>query len=97
MTETNPQNRRLRYARVSTYVQTLDPQVEQPRADGCTEVYREKVSGAKANRRQLLRRLDDLTPDDVVTVSRLDPLARSTSTWSPSSRGSQMRVGNVNR
>jgi Resolvase, N terminal domain len=46
MTETNPQTRRLGYARVSTYGQTLDAQLEQLRADGCAKVYREKASGA---------------------------------------------------
>ena len=46
MTKTHPQNRRLGYARVSTYGQTLDAQLEQLRAEGCTKIYREKVTGA---------------------------------------------------
>jgi DNA invertase Pin-like site-specific DNA recombinase len=78
MTETNPQNRRLGYARVSTYGQTLDAQLEQLRADGCAKVYREKASGAQADRRELLRMLKDVMPGDVVTVTRIDRLARST-------------------
>ncbi len=78
MTETNPQNRRLGYARVSTYGQTLDAQLEQLRADGCAKVYREKASGAQADRRDLLRMLKDIMPGDVVTVTRIDRLARST-------------------
>jgi DNA invertase Pin-like site-specific DNA recombinase len=78
MTETNPQNRCLGYARVSTYGQTLDAQLEQLRADGCAKVYREKASGAQADRRELLRMLKDITPGDVVTVTRIDRLARST-------------------
>ena len=78
MTETHLQNRRLGYARVSTYGQTLDAQLEQLKAEGCAKIYREKASGAKADRRELLRMLDSLTPGDVVTVTRIDRLARST-------------------
>jgi DNA invertase Pin-like site-specific DNA recombinase len=78
MAETSPQNRRLGYARVSTYGQTLDAQLEQLRAEGCAKIYREKASGAQADRRELLRMLKDLAPGDVVTVTRIDRLARST-------------------
>jgi DNA invertase Pin-like site-specific DNA recombinase len=78
MTETHPQNRRLGYARVSTYGQTLDAQLEQLRAAGCTKIYREKVTGARADRRELLAMLRHLAPGDVVTVTRIDRLARST-------------------
>ncbi len=78
MTETRPPNRRLGYARVSTYGQTLQAQLEQLRAEGCEKIYREKVTGARADRRQLLRLLKDLTSGDVVTVTRIDRLARST-------------------
>ena len=48
MTETHPQNRRLGYARVSTYGQTLDAQLEQLRGAGCSKIFREKVTGAQA-------------------------------------------------
>ena len=78
MTEPNPQNRRLGYARVSTYGQTLDAQLEQLRADGCARIYREKASGAQPTRRELLRMVKALGPGDVVTVTRIDRLARST-------------------
>src|ERR1700730_10536597 len=78
MTETHPQNRRLGYARVSTYGQTLDAQLEQLRGAGCTKIYREKVTGAHSDRRQLLKMLDTLAPGDMVTVTRIDRLARST-------------------
>jgi DNA invertase Pin-like site-specific DNA recombinase len=55
MTGTYVQNRRLGYARVSTYGQTLDAQPEQLRAEGCAKVYREKASGARDDRRELLK------------------------------------------
>jgi DNA invertase Pin-like site-specific DNA recombinase len=77
--EPPPENRRLGYARVSTYGQTLDSQLEQLRAAGCTtKIYREKVTGAHSDRRQLLKMLKALAPGDVVAVTRIDRLARST-------------------
>ena len=78
MTESNSQTRRLGYARVSTYGQTLDAQLEQLRADGSVRIYREKASGTQPTRRELLRMLKALAPGDVVTVTRIDRLARST-------------------
>ena len=80
MTATHPQNRRLGYARISTYGQPLDSQLKQLRANGCSSrnIYRENVSGARPDRRELLRMLDRLAPGDVVTVTRIDRLARST-------------------
>ncbi len=38
MTETQPETRRLGYARVSTYGQMLDAQLDQLRAEGCAKV-----------------------------------------------------------
>jgi DNA invertase Pin-like site-specific DNA recombinase len=45
---------------------------------GCKKVFREVASGAKTDRAQLRRLLDQLEAGDVVTVTRLDRLARST-------------------
>jgi hypothetical protein len=76
---TNGAHRRLiGYARVSTVGQTLATQLEQLRAAGCTSrnIYREKVTGARADRRELNRMLGKLAPGDVVTVTRIDRLAR---------------------
>jgi DNA invertase Pin-like site-specific DNA recombinase len=78
MPEKKPQNRRLGYARVSTVGQTLDSQLEQLRKAGCRTIFREKVTGARADRRELLKMLKALAPGDVVTVTRIDRLARST-------------------
>jgi DNA invertase Pin-like site-specific DNA recombinase len=80
MTGTKPQNQAIGYARVSTYGQTLDAQLDQLRAAGCSSrnIYREKVTGARSDRRELLRMLDRLASGDVVTVTRIDRLARST-------------------
>jgi DNA invertase Pin-like site-specific DNA recombinase len=78
MIESNPPSHRLGYARVSTYGQTLDAQLAQLRADGCAPIYREKASGAQPIRCELMRMLKALGPGDVLTVTRIDRLARST-------------------
>ena len=80
MVETHPEKRLIGYARVSTYGQTLDSQLEQLRAAGCgsRNIHREKVTGARADRRELNRMLGKLAPGDMVTVTRIDRLARST-------------------
>src|ERR1700751_3139396 len=79
MNETHLEKRPLGYARVSTYGQTLDSQLEQLRKAGCNSrnIDREKVTGARADRRELNRMLGKLAPGDVVTVTRIDRLARS--------------------
>jgi DNA invertase Pin-like site-specific DNA recombinase len=66
------------YARVSTDGQSVDAQVKQLRAAGAEKVFREKASGAKTDRAQLRRALKEIDADDVLIVTRLDRLARST-------------------
>lgn len=68
------------YARVSTDDQHLDHQRSVLSAHGCQRIYEEKVSGARRDRPQLALLLDHLRQDhdDVVVVTRLDRLARST-------------------
>ena len=78
MTETQLQTRHLGYARVSTYGQTHDAQLAQLKAQGCSKIYREKASGAQPDRRELLKLLKAIAPGDVVIVTRIDRLARST-------------------
>jgi DNA invertase Pin-like site-specific DNA recombinase len=66
------------YTRVSTDGQTVTAQVAELRAAGCAHVFREVASGAKSDRRALRRALDKLAAGDVLVVTRLDRLARST-------------------
>src|SRR5437588_10552079 len=66
------------YARVSTDGQSIDAQVRALTKAGCKKVFREVASGAKTDRAQLRRLLDQLEAGDVLTVTRLDRLARST-------------------
>jgi len=72
------ETRRLGYARASTYGQTINAQLAHLRAAGCTRIYREKMGGVRPDRRELLKLLKALAPGDVVTVTRIDRLARST-------------------
>jgi DNA invertase Pin-like site-specific DNA recombinase len=66
------------YARVSTDGQTVGAQVEALTAVGATKVFRETASGAKTDRAQLRKVLAVLDAGDVLMVTRLDRLARST-------------------
>ena len=66
------------YARVSTREQDLAAQDAELRAAGCVKTFREKVSGAKTDRPELAKVIRRLEPDDVLVVTRLDRLARST-------------------
>ena len=66
------------YARVSTDGQSVDAQVRALRAAGCATVFREVASGAKTDRASLAQLVGQLAADDVVIVTRLDRLARST-------------------
>lgn len=66
------------YAPLSTDGQSVDAQVKQLRAAGAEKVLRETASGAKTGRAQLRRVLDQLAKGDVLMVTRLNRLARST-------------------
>ena len=66
------------YARVSTDAQDLANQVAQLKAAGCAKTYREKVSGATADRPELRKLLKALLPGDVVVVAAVDRLSRDT-------------------
>ena len=66
------------YARVSTGSQSYEAQQAQLLAAGCGRVFAETASGAKTDRRELLLLLDRMVAGDVLMVTRLDRLARST-------------------
>ena len=66
------------YARVSIDGQSVNAQVTALRRHGADKVFREVASGAKTERAQLRRILDQLDTGDMLIVTRLDRLARST-------------------
>lgn len=66
------------YARVSTEGQSLAAQLAQLQEAKCTKIFREKISGARTDRKQLASLVKGLSKGDVVLVTRLDRLARST-------------------
>jgi DNA invertase Pin-like site-specific DNA recombinase len=69
---------KLGYARVSTDGQSVAAQVAALRAAGARTVFREVASGAKTNRSLLSKAIAALGARDVLMVTRLDRLARST-------------------
>jgi DNA invertase Pin-like site-specific DNA recombinase len=66
------------YARVSTNGQDLAAQEAELLAAGCAKVFKEKVSGAKTEGAELAKLIRRVEPGDVLIVTRLDRLARST-------------------
>lgn len=65
------------YARVSTKDQSFDLQLDALKKTGCTKIYRDVASGAKAERPALKDLLDNIRTDDVLVVWKLDRLGRS--------------------
>lgn len=68
----------LGYARVSTQEQNLARQLKQLNDYGCDYIFEEKTSGATTDRPELLRMLDNLRESDVVVVTDLTRISRST-------------------
>ena len=65
------------YARVSTSEQNLDSQFDALQEAGCEKIYADKMSGAKADRPELLAALSDVREGDTLVVKKLDRLGRS--------------------
>jgi DNA invertase Pin-like site-specific DNA recombinase len=70
---------RLGYARVSTEDQNLNGQCQRLSVAECEMLFEEKISGAARNRPKLEKLIEHLRKGDVLVVTRLDRLARSTS------------------
>jgi DNA invertase Pin-like site-specific DNA recombinase len=66
------------YARVSTRDQDLASQVAALQAAGCGNIFKEKASGTRTDRPELAKAIRRLEVGDVLVVTRLDRLARST-------------------
>ena len=66
------------YARVSTKDQTLQNQLDQLANAGCEKYFQEKISGAEKRRPELEAMLEQIRADDIVVVTSLDRLTRST-------------------
>src|SRR4051795_7522826 len=66
------------YARVSTDGQSLTAQMTELKTAKCEKIFQEKISGARSDRKQLARLMAALAKGDVLVVTRLDRLARST-------------------
>ena len=66
------------YAKVSTDGQTLASQEAELMAAGCAKVYAEKVSAARTDRAELTKVMRRVEAGDMLIVTRLDRLARST-------------------
>ena len=65
------------YARVSSLEQNLDRQIDQLRAAGVSQIYKEKIGGSTRHRPQLEEVLRYLRKGDQLIVTSMDRLARS--------------------
>lgn len=66
------------YARVSSIGQSLDVQLDKLNIYGCDKIFSEKRSGTTADRPNLKTALQYLREGDVLVITKLDRLARST-------------------
>jgi DNA invertase Pin-like site-specific DNA recombinase len=66
------------YARVSTDAQDLTAQLKDLKAAGCERVFKEKISGATADRPRLKKLMATVEHGDVVIIPAVDRLSRDT-------------------
>jgi len=76
-TSWRPETLKVGYARVSTKDQTHDLQLDALKKAGCSKIYTETVSGAKADRPVLAKLIDTARAGDVLAIWKLDRLGRS--------------------
>lgn len=67
------------YARVSTNKQELDIQIKTLKEKGATKIFKEKISGAKTDRKELNSLLEVIKAGDTLVVTKADRIARSLS------------------
>lgn len=65
------------YARVSTFEQNLDLQIDALKKEGCKKIISDKISGSVAEREGLIKLREDIREGDTLVVWRLDRLGRS--------------------
>lgn len=66
------------YARVSTQEQNLDRQIDNLTAYGCKKIFKEKMTGTKADRPEFRLMLETLRPGDILVTDSFSRLSRST-------------------
>lgn len=71
-------SQRVGYGRISTTDQNLDGQEDALHAAGCSRVFMDTFTGTKASRPEWDRTRDFLREGDVLVITRLDRLGRST-------------------
>lgn len=70
--------RKIGYVRVSSQDQNEERQIKQLNEIGIDFIYQEKISGATLDRKELNKMLDELEPEDIVFVTDLTRITRST-------------------
>jgi DNA invertase Pin-like site-specific DNA recombinase len=81
-TNKEPALKAIGYARVSTRDRDLTGQIDALGAAGAGTIYREKISGARADRPELTKLMKMLARGDVVLVTSIALVARRASCWS---------------
>ncbi|MCI4625762.1 MAG: recombinase family protein [Candidatus Magnetoovum sp. WYHC-5] len=79
MRQTQENSRLIGYARVSTTDKDLNLQIDDLKREGCVQIFTNKVSGVKVERKGLEECLSSLKENDTLVVWRLDRLGRSLS------------------
>lgn len=65
------------YARISTKDQSLDMQIDSLKKAGCQKIFSEVAKGAKVDRPEWLKLLDEISEGDTLVVWKFDRMGRS--------------------